>query len=89
MLGNEDPKLFFARAEGKLNVLSALDIHKTDRDVTRILTLRLPSEFYDVEQRTSFLRPGITRSKMEKIVRTSNANRKTKEVEERNLAAVA
>ena len=60
-----------------------------DHEVTRILTRRLPSEFYDVEQRTSLLRPGITRSEMEEIVRTSHANRKTKELEERKLAAVA
>ena len=63
MQGDEDPKLFFfARAEGELNVLSALGIHKSDRDVVRMLTRRLPSEFYHVEQRISLLRPGITRS---------------------------
>ena len=61
MQGDEDPKLFFARAEGKLNVLSTLGIRKSDRDVVRILTRRLPSEVYDVEQRTSLLRPGLTR----------------------------
>ena len=65
MQGDEDPKLFFARAEGKLNVLSALGIHKSDREVVRILTRHLPPEFYNVEQRTSLLRPGITRSEME------------------------
>ena len=71
---DEDPELFFARAEGNLNVLSALGIHKSDREVSRILTRRLPPEFYDVEQRTSLLRPGIKRSETEEIVRTSHAN---------------
>ena len=90
MQGDEDPKLFFARADGKLNVLSALGIHKSDREVVGILTRRLRHEFYDVEQRTinSLLRPGITRSEMEEIVRTSNANRKTRALEDRTLAAV-
>ena len=88
MDGNEDPKLFPARAERKVNVLSTLGIHKSDRDVVRLITRRLPSEFCEVEQRTSLLRPGITRSEMEKIVRTSYANRNTKMLEDRNLAAI-
>ena len=89
MQGDEDPKLLIPRAEGKLNVLSALGIRKSDHEVTRILTRRLPAEYYDAEQRNSLLRPGITRSEMEAIARTSHANRKTMELEERNLAAVA
>ena len=83
MQGDEDPKLFFARAEGQRNVLSAFSIGKSDREVARILTRRRPSEVQDVEQRTSLLRHGITRSEMEELVRTSHVNRKTKEVEER------
>ena len=88
MKEDEDPKLFVARAEGKLNVLSALGIHKSDHEVVRILTRRLPSDFYDVEQRARVLRPGITRSEMEEIVRTSHAYRKTKASEDRKSAAV-
>ena len=65
MHGNEEPKLFFASVEGKLDVLAALGIHKSDREFARLITRRFPSEFYDVEQRTTFLRPGITRSEME------------------------
>ena len=57
--GDEDPNLLFARVEGKLNMLSALGIHKSNRDVVRILARRLPHEFYDGEQRTSFLHPSI------------------------------
>ena len=87
--GNENSNLFFARAEGKLNVLSSLGIHTSDRGVTRILTRRLPSDVYDVEQRTSLLQPVITRSEMEEIVRTPHANRKTEELEERKIATVA
>ena len=82
--GGEDPKLFFARVEGKLNVLSTLGIHKTDGEVVRLITRRLPSEFNDVEQQTSLLRPGITLSEMEEIVRTFKA----KALQERRLAAV-
>ena len=40
-----------------------------------------------MEQRTSLLQPGIARSEMEKIVCT-DAKRKTKEVDDRKLAAV-
>ena len=82
MQGDEHPQLVLARAEGRLNVLSALGIHKSDRVVVRILTRCLPREFYDVQQHTSLLRPGITRSEMEKIVRTSHANRKSEHVGE-------
>ena len=77
MQGDEDPKLFSARAEGKLNVLAALGIHKLDRKVVRLITRRLPSEFYEVKQRTTLLRPCITRSEIEKIVRASCAHLKT------------
>ena len=79
MQGDEDPRLSFARAEGKLNVLSALgwypQVGPRGYSHTRTSS-RLPSEVYDVEQRTSLLRPGITRSETEEIVRTSHANRK-------------
>ena len=78
MQGDEDPKLFSARAEGKPNVLPTLGIHKLDRKVVRLITRRLPSEFYDVEQRNTSLRPGITRSEMEEIVSDSYAHRTTK-----------
>ena len=89
MDGDEDPKLFFDHAEGRPNVLSTLRTHKSDRDVVRLITRRLPSESYDVEQRTSLLRPGITPSEMEEIVsRTSYANRKTKMLEERKFALI-
>ena len=60
MNGDEDPKLFFARAEGKLNVLSSLGIHTPDREVVRMLAHRLPSEVYDVEQRTTVVFYGST-----------------------------
>ena len=53
-----------------------------------LFTRRLLSEVYVVEHRTSVLRPGITRSEMEEIVRTFCANRKTKALEERKIAAI-
>ena len=64
MQEDEDFKILFSRAEGKLNVLLALSIRKSDREVVCILTRRLLQEFFDVEQRTSSLRPGITRLEM-------------------------
>ena len=78
MQGDEDPKLFFARVEGKLNVLASLGILKSDREVVRLITRRLPSEFYDVEQRTTLIMPGMTHSEMVEIVRASYANGKTR-----------
>ena len=88
MQGDEDPKLFSARVEGKIDVLASLGILKSDREVVRLIKRRLPSEFYDVKQRTTLLRPGITRSEMEEIVRASYANLKTKASEKRKLTAV-
>ena len=41
MQGDEDFKLLSSRAEWKLNVLLALGIHKSVREVVRILTRRL------------------------------------------------
>ena len=61
MQGDQDSKIIFSRAEGKLNVFFALNIRKSDREVVFILTRRLLQEVFDVEQRTSSLRPGITR----------------------------
>ena len=46
---DEDPKIFCARDQGKLNAWFALGIHESDREVVRILAHRLPHEFYDVE----------------------------------------
>ena len=68
--------------------MATLGILKSDREVVRLITCRLSSEFYDVEQRTTLIRHGITRSEMEEIVRASHANRKTKALEEWKLAAV-
>ena len=42
MDGDEDPKLFFDRAEGKPNVLSTLRTHTSDRDVVRLITVVSP-----------------------------------------------
>ena len=81
-------QVVFARAEGKLTASSTLGIYKSDSEVVRLITRCPPSEFYDVEQRTSLLRPGITRSEMEEIVGTSCDNRKAKELEKRKLAAI-
>ena len=88
MQEDEDPKLFFACAEGKLKVLASLGILKSDREVVRLIAHRLPFEFYDVEQRTTLIRPGITRSEIDEIVRASYANRSPKALEEPKLAAV-
>lgn len=88
MDGDENSKNFCPRAELKLNVLSTLGILKFDSEFLRLITRRLPSELYDVEQRTTFLRPGITRSEMEEIMRTSDASHKTKTLEERKFAAI-
>ena len=49
MAGDEDPKLFFARAEGNLCLLSTLYIHESDSEVVSLITRRLPSEFCDVD----------------------------------------
>ena len=80
--GDKDPKLFLDRVEGKLNVLASLGILKSNREVVRMSTRRLPSEFYDVEQRITLSRPGISHPEMEEIVRTSYVNRKTKALKE-------
>ena len=78
MQGDEDPRLFFSRAEGKPNVFSALGIQNSDGEVVHMLISRLPPEVYDVEQRNSLFRPGITPLEMEKVVRTSHADLKKK-----------
>ena len=57
MQGDEDPKLFLARAEKKQKESSVLSFFKSDRKVVRIFTRRLPHELYDLEQRTSLVRP--------------------------------
>lgn len=65
MNGDEHSKLFFARVEGKCNLLSSLGVHKPGREVIRRLARGLASGYYDVEQPPSLLRPSITRSGME------------------------
>lgn len=46
---DEASEFFFARAEGKLNALSTLGIHRTAREILRLIARRLPAEFNDVE----------------------------------------
>ena len=80
--------LSYSSLVSKGSIGASLGILTSDHEVVRLITRRLPSEFYDVEQRTIFLPPGITRSEMKEIARASYVNRKTKASEEWKLAAV-
>lgn len=53
MQGDKDLKLFFTRAGERLDVLSALGIHKSGRNFVGLVTCPLLSEVYDVEQQTT------------------------------------
>ena len=88
MQGDEGPELFFARVQGKANVFTSLGVLTSDRKVVRRITRRLRYHVYDVEQQPTLLQPGIKPSEMNEIVCASNANRKTKALEERKYAAV-
>ena len=65
MQAEEDPKLFFARVDGKLNVLALLGILKSDSEVVRLVNRRFSSEVYDLELRTVCFSPALHAQKRE------------------------
>lgn len=63
--------MLFVRAKGELDVLFTLSIHGTNANVIRLVSRPGTSKAYGVEQRTSCVRPYVTRVGMEKLNPTS------------------
>lgn len=87
MRRGEDPEVPFSRADGNLSGLFTLDTHKPHNVVARLITRRLPSEIYEVEQRAGLLRSGITRSKTGRTNSSFYTNYETKSLDKRKTRA--
>ena len=73
MSPGENPKLFFARVDGIINIMRAVGIEKSEREIVHIIVRQLSPE-YDVERKSILADPTIPRAKVEKVVRTAYAN---------------
>ena len=69
----EDPKLFFARVDGVINIMKAVGIEKSERAIVHIIVRQLAHE-YDIERKSILADPTISRAKVENVVRRAYAN---------------
>ena len=69
MAADEDPKLFLARRDGLINTLKSVGVTKEEREITGIIIRNLPNG-YEVERRGVLIKPEISRSEVEEVVRT-------------------
>ncbi|CAB1111862.1 unnamed protein product [Ectocarpus sp. CCAP 1310/34] len=70
----EDPKLFFARVDGVINIMKAVGIEKSERAIVHIIVRQLAHE-YDIERKSILADPTISRAKVENVVRAAYANK--------------
>ena len=85
--GDEDPKLFFSRADQLLTCLRAVNVHKTEQQIVHIIVRNL-SNHYEIEKRSRLDSHFLRRQDVEHIVRASWATRKTRQLEQRSASGV-
>ena len=85
--GDEDPKLFFSRADQLLTRLRSANVHKTERKIVNILVRNI-SDHYEIEKRSRLDSPILRRQDVEHTVRASWATRKTRQLEQRSASGV-
>ena len=85
----EDPKIYFARVDKRLNTLKSVGIVKEEREIVRIIVINLSDE-YMVEKRSHPLTMlNISRFEVEETVRASYANRKYSDLGKLSVAVPA
>ena len=89
MVVGEDPKIYFARVDKRLNTLKFVGIVKEGQEIVRIIIRNL-SDVYVVEKRSHpWTRPNISRFEVKEMVRASYANRKYSELGKLSVAVPA
>ena len=78
-MGDEDPKIFFARISRLETTMRAVGITKSDSDIVQIILRQLP-ERYDVVKIMTLADPQLTRQRLENTIRSAYSQRKAHEI---------
>ena len=78
-MGDEDPKIFFARISRLETTMRAVGIEKTESEIVQIILRQLP-ERYDVVETMALADPQLTRPKLENTIRSVYSQCKAHEV---------
>ena len=78
-MGNEDPKIFFARISRLETTMHAVGINKSESDIVQIILRQLP-ERYDVMKTMALADPQLTRQRLENTIRSAYSQRKAHEL---------
>ena len=78
LMGDEDPKCFFARISRLETTMQAVGIEKIESEITQIVLRQLP-ERYDVVKTMTLADPQLTRPKLENTIRSVYSQRKAHE----------
>ena len=79
IMGNEDPKFFFARISRLETTMHAVGIKKSESDIVQIILRQLP-ERYDVVKTMTLVDPQLTRQRLENTIRSAYSQRKAHEI---------
>ena len=74
-MGNEDPKFFFARISRLETTMRAVGIKKSESNFVQIILRQLP-ERYNIVKIMTLADPQLTRSRLEKTIRSAYSQRK-------------
>ena len=78
-MGDEDPKIFFARISRLETTMRAVGIEKSDSEIVQIILRQLP-ERYDVVKTMTLADPQLTRPRLENTIRSAYCQRKAHEI---------
>ena len=87
-MGDEDPKLFFARISRLETTMRAVGIEKSGSEIVHIILRQLPKR-YDVVKTMTLADPHLTRSRLENTIRSAYSQRKAHEIAKQGPAAGA
>ena len=87
-MGDEDPKVLFARISCLETTMRAVGIDKSKSETVQIILRQLP-ERYDVVKTMTLADPQLTRSRLENTIRSASSQRKAHEIAEHGPAAGA
>ena len=88
LMGDEDPKFFFARISRLETTMRAVGIEKSESKIVEIILHQLP-ERYDVVKKMTLADPQLTRPRLKNTIRSANSQRKAHEIAKQGPAAGA
>ena len=86
LMGDEDPKVFFARIFRLETTMRVVGIEKSDSEIIQIILRQLP-ERYDVVKTMTLADPQLTRPRLENTIRSVYSQRKAHKIAKQGPAA--